>query len=288
MTDETKIQPENKTPHLFKITTLAEQGPNFPIAPLVGGKPVQDRSFSFLEWDMKMEERVSAARQKAKSVGQFVNSMFGLLLDRFCGQDFQAMTEGERTLKINQLEFSNVMYAYVWLRADELGPELKMDITCPSTSCGKLNKDFVADLNTLEIHVKDAEHQRTVDYILHKPISTKDGKIITGLKLDISKWDALERVDKDNAGNEGAMKRLMFESAVSGLLDAKGPIEGFHDVKTIIQQLKKRDIEQVIRAVVENNAGPHMALKGECVHCKGEFFKMLDWKYDYFFDSSSL
>ena len=84
------------------------------------------------------------------------------------------------------------------------------------------------------------------------------------------------------------MKRLLFESSIVGVCDKDGPIEGFYDSSTVIQKMKKIDIEMCMRDMAEINAGPVMAIQGECVHCATEWFKELDWGYDYFLDSSSL
>lgn len=275
-------------PAVSRSTKLAELGSNLPIPPrTIDGKFAADRSFSFVSWDMEIEEKLSDLQENVKSVGEFVNRMMGLLLDRFCGQDFQSKSNEEKLLLMNQLEFSNVMYMYIFLRVDELGKELRLDVTCPR--CTKLNKDYVADLETLDVEVKDPDvHQRTAIYDLVKPIPLEDGQIVTAVEFDISKWEYMERATVEIAKNAAKMKSLMFQSSLVGLKAGDQPVKGFHDPKGFIRQMKKVDIEKAMDALVKNNAGPHMQIAGKCVHCGGEWFRALDWRYDSFFDSSSL
>ena len=264
-------------------------GPKLPIV-----RRTQDRKgyeknqhFSFVDWDMETEEKISAIKKDAKNVGVFVNKMMGELLDDFCGHSFQDMDENQKTIMLSQLEFPNLMYMYIHLRVEEMGERYSVgDVTCPI--CLKVNTDFVGDLNTLEVYAKDEEHEREVEYELHKAIQIDDNAVITALKLDISKWEVLEKAETADAQNDGKMKFLMLKSAIVGACNAKGPIEGFVDLERLIRKLKKRDIEKCMKAVTDNNAGPVMGVGGTCVHCTADFVQQLDWRYDNFFDSSSL
>ncbi len=286
MTDQNKVESQEPESKIFRKTTLGELGAMFPVLPHSMGKPSEKRDFSFREWDMDMEEKLSTLKSESKNIGEFVNKMFCALLDQFCGQDFQKLTIEQRMVAINQMEFPNVMYAYIYLRVEELGHDLRLNVTCPS--CGKLNADYVADLRTLEVRRKELEHARAIDYVLTKPLILEDGKIITSLKFDVAKWEAMESATQEIAENSGKMKRLMLKSSLVGASTDKGPVEGFYDPQAVLSKLKKVDIEKVLRDVTENNAGPHMAISGKCVHCKKEFQRLLDWSYDVFFDSSSL
>lgn len=286
-TPENQPEPKAKqTP--YGTTTLQELGP---ILPVLRRNPqtkefTKDREFSFIDWDMETEERVAALKKDANSVGHFVNKMMCLLLDRFCGQDMQSMDENAKTVMMSQLEFPNLMYMYIWLRVEELGEQYNVgDITCPV--CRKVNKDFMGDLNTLEVRTKDENNEREVDYELKRPITLND-QVITNLKLDVSKWEVLEKANVEDAENDGKMKFLMLKSAINGASTAEGPIEGYVDTDQLLRKLKKVDIEKSMKAVTDNNAGPVMGVSGTCIHCKAEFMRQLDWRYDHFFDSSSL
>jgi hypothetical protein len=281
------MKTEKQKPTTSK-TTLGQLGPTFPV-PVLGadGKPLKDQSFSFLPWDLEMEEKLGDIQQKADGVGSFVANLLDSILDTFCGQDFQKMDKDRRIISINQLEFPNVMYAYIYLRTEELGFDLNLNITCPS--CKKLIEDYVADLSTLDVFIKTAEHDRKIKYDLVHPIPVVGSdKTVYAVMLDVSKWDAMSRATREIAENPGKMKRLLMKSSICGLHDDKGLISAFVDVETLIGKMKKVDIERLLAAAMKNNGGPHMAIGGKCPMCKSDFAKVLDWGYETFFDSSSL
>lgn len=284
---EKKEVKEKKLKEMYRVTTLGELGAKLPIAPRgIDGAILKDRDFSFREWDMEAEEKISQLQKDSINVGDFTNRMLCLLLDQFCGQDFQSKRPEAQTLLLNQLEFPNIMYMYVFLRVEELSQYLKMDVGCPN--CKKLIENYMVDLEDLEIHVKDTEHTRVQEYTLVKPIRLEDGKIVTGMMIDVAKWDSLESASRDIIENGGKMKAMLFKSSISGVLEAKGPIDGFISTEKLIKKIKKIDIEKISNLVIKNNGGPSMVVGGKCPHCRTEFLKPLDWRYDYFFDSSSL
>ena len=279
---------ETATEELYKVTTLDELGPSLPISPnSITLKNPKDKSFSFVEWDMDIEEKISEIQSKVKNIGSLVSQMMCLLVDQFCGQDFQSLSSDQKILTINQLEFPNVMYMYIYLRTEELGYDLKMDVTCPS--CKKLNKDFIADLRTLEIHQKGEGHKRAHVYDLVKPILLENGDMVQAVHYDVSKWDAMERATPDVADNAGKMKQLLFRSSVTQVeVKSENEKTKNYPLDVVIKKLKKLDIEKISSAITQNNAGPLMAMKGKCIHCQAEWYRVLDWSYNYFFDSSSL
>ena len=274
--------------NLYRISNLEELGPNLPIQRIgLDGKSIASRNFSFHEWTMETEEKISEIQSKSKNVGHMVSQMMGLLLDEFCGEDFQSLSADQKVLLINQTEFTNIMYMYIYLRTEEMGLDLKMDVTCPT--CKKLNKGFVADLRSLEVHVKDETHERRLKYDLIKPIIMENGDVVASVEYDISKWDTMERATAEVADNAGKMKQMLFRSSIlSAEAKTSDGKKKQYPVDLILKKLKKIDIEKLSGCVTENNAGPLMAMKGVCVHCKSEWFKVLDWSYNFFFDSSSL
>lgn len=277
---------EQELGKIYDKTTLDQLGASLPVLRYdQDKKPVADSTFSFLEWDMETEEKIAKIQKKARNVGQMVSQILCLLLDRFCGTDFQALPKDQQILLVNQLEFTNVMYMYIYLRTEELGYELKLDVTCPT--CKKLNKDFVADLRTLEIHTKNETCQREHVYQLQKPVIMSDGVVVSALGYDVARWDVMERATADVAENGAKMKQLLFMSSIRQVKTDKDDAAKIL-VESVVKKMKKIDIEKISAAIVENNAGPLMAMKGVCVHCESEWFRMLDWSYNYFFDSSSL
>ena len=268
-------------------TTLGELGNRLPI---YDGS--ENTEFTFREWDMDMEEKLSDLQEEAANVGAFVRSMMDLLLDEFKGKDYQSLGKEEKILALSQLHFPNMMYMYMALRVEELGHELHFEnVQCPH--CQKQIKDFIADLRGLDVECKDKEHEAIVDYELRKPITMPGigdapNKMVTGLRIAVSKWDSLEKVPSEKAANTGFVKKAIFNSAITGCTNNGELVDGFIDTKALIRKIKKIDIEKIGKVVVENNAGPDMKLSGNCLHCKKDFETQINWGYESFFDSSSL
>ena len=283
--EKEKVESES---NLFEKSVLKDLGMNLPIMPrLLGSEDdfYTSREFSFIDWDMELEEELAGLQSKCTNVGEFVNKLLAKLLDQFCGHDFQSLDEGKKHIMLHQLEFPNIMYMYIYLRCEELGPDLKFDLVCPY--CAKDIKNFVGDLESLEVNVKNKDHERLLEYDLKRSIQIDDKKI-TGIKLDVSKWSSLQDVPQKDAGNSGSIKKHLFYSSIVGGLDSNGPIEGFIDNKTLVKKLKKVDIERITKLITDNNAGPQMSISGECPNCTNEFHKPIDWRYESFFDSSSI
>jgi len=285
-TENVKNEPKEEVEEkeLYRKTTLKDLKNELPILPYVNKEPVKNRTFTFIEWNFDVEEKLSDLKSNAETPGLFVNSMLCLLLDSFCGEDFQSFTETEKRIKISNLEFSNVMYIYMYLRVEELGDALHMAISCPN--CKYLDKDWKGSLYDLDVHVKDECHKRVLDYELKKPISYED-KIVTNIIFDHSKWSSLERAKRELAENAGKMKKLFFVSSLIGASEAKGAISAFVPAE-LLRGMHKFDIERGMAKVTENNAGPVVALSGTCKKCGIDWLKQIDWTFDSFFDSSSL
>lgn len=268
-------------------TTLKELGANFPIYPTEpNGKQAKSRSFSFLDWDMKVEEEFADIQRKNESSGFIVSGMMNIILDSICGEDFHSQNENKKILFLNGLEYSNMMYLYLYLRYDELGPSLKLPVSCPS--CTKHIDDFVVDLGDLDIECRDEDHKPEFKYPLEKPITLDDGEIVTSMIFGYVTWDMMERASRDMIENVGKMKRLAIVSGLNHICNSKGKIEGFRDRDTIVNKLKKIDIERISEKLDEHNGGPVMAVSGKCPSCRMKFHRALDWSPSHFFDSSSL
>lgn len=275
---------EKKETH--KVIDLKSCGNNLPVIRMdAAGQFIKDRSFTFLDWDMEIEEKLADVKSNTKTLGGFVSEMMKILLDQLCGINFQDKSEGEKALILNQMEFVNVMYMYIYLRTEEMGFDLKLPINCPS--CRHEMKDFVADLQTFEIHTKDEGHKREKEFILTRPICIKD-EMITSFMLGHSKWEAMENASMESSQNEAKIRQLLYKSSIIGFHNDKGLIEGFLNQDEVIMKMKKIDIEKIANVIQEHNAGPLMAVEGKCTKCKETWYKMLDWSYDFFFGSSSL
>lgn len=278
--------------NLFRTTTLAELQNNLPIYTNVLGAVKNDLSFTFLPWNMEMEEKFSSLLDQGLSYGKFVNYMLSNIIDTFCGVDFQSLKEPERLLILNQQYFANMMYIYIYLRVEELGQDLKIsEFNCVNSKCGKPIVDWYADLGTLDVRVKEwdhvgnkAIHKLDNKFVLRSPILINN-QTITGFHLMPSKWDYMESLNTDNSAT---VKKAMIKSSIAGFYNGDDLISAPLVAEQIVTKLSKYDIEKVMNEIAENNAGPIALIGGKCPKCSSEWNKMLDWKYGSFFGSSSL
>jgi hypothetical protein len=276
----------------FEEITLRELGSKLPIFPkdLINPKtqkPVECAEFSFIEWDMSIEEKISDIRDKSKNTGKFITKMMSVLLDQFCGMDFQEMDAGTKELLLSRTYFPNLMYMYIYLRVDQIDEKVEYgNFKCPY--CNQDLKKFEANLNDLTVQVKDKEEDYITDYELCKPLIINK-KTVTNFKFDISRWEALELIPADKQSNAAVLKKHLLISSLSSICDANGPItDVFIEKKTLLEKLKKKDIQRSLEHSAKNNGGPQMFLEVDCPFCSGTIQKIIDWRYDSFFENSSL
>jgi len=241
----------------------------------------ETQEFTFKNWTMKEEKQIAKLKTSSGMMGKFVSSVFQLMLNRFCGEDFDAKDTNEKILTINQLDLPNVMYMWVYLRYEVMGEFVVMDVNCPT--CGRLNKQRTFNIESMDIHVKEKTEPRYDYYTLLKPFDF-GGETVEKLKIRVTKWDAMESAKDEVAANEGLMKELIFRNSIIGMNDAEGHI----DSASIIENLHKRDIEKLSQKISEHNGGPSLSLEDKCEFCGTDYSKFLNWSYDHFFGQSSL
>lgn len=262
--------------------TFLEQGLNLPI--FTGST---DRSFTFKEWDMDMEEKIAELYRKGKSNGIFVREMMDELLETFQGKEWSEYGKEEKLLLFNNICFTNMLYLYKALRIDEVDHELTFDkVACPHIGCNHVHENFVVDLRTLDVIVKNTEESLKKHYELKKPFMLGE-QLITGINYTVATWGAMESLGMDGMGNMAKVKKAFFNSAIQGATSEGKNIEGFVDKKSLIKKIRKTDQTKLSDEIAENNGGAGMAIGGKCENCKREFVQLVDWKYDVFFDSSS-
>jgi len=275
-----------KLKNLFTKKTILKDLDNIlPIAMNgTDGLPLKDLSFSFMDWDMEVEEEIGEERQKSKNNGQWVTKLLCRLLDRFCGVNFQDLTDDQKLMRLHNMPSSNVYYMFVYLRYDQIGPKIRTDFKCASPGCGKQINNYECSLEDMDIHVKDHECSNHVLYELHKPI-LYDGKTISKVKYDYTKWYMYEKTEREDLENPGRFKRINIESAAAGFHNGTGVIEQMLDPRQVIKKMKKKDIEQSLNKILENNGGCRMMIKVTCPYCTDDFYQVVNTEYDHFFGS---
>jgi len=247
--------------------------------------PVEDKEnqeFTFKSWTMKEEKKIAKMKSSRTTMGEFVSNVFGLMLDTLCGENFQDKKEEEKIHILNQFDLPNIIYMWIYLRYDVLGPEIVMDVGCPN--CGKLNEKRIFTLDTMDVTVKKDDVKRVSDYKLHKIIKFNE-EIVESLRIRITRWDSMESAKNEVAANEGLMKELIFNSSIIGINDSEGAIP---ELNKVIENLTKRDIEGLSAFISKHNGGPTLTLEDDCTSCSNKYFKFLNWSYEDFFGQSSL
>ena len=264
----------------MQITTLHDLGPTVPI-------PYKDScpEFSFKPWRMAEEKAVGQLKKKNKHLGKFVREVFDLMLDKFNGNTWADVPANDRKLYLNQMPMGSIFYMYMYLRYDALGDEIKIQrIKCPS--CGTEIKEFVGDLNSLEVKTQTIEDPKTVDYELKRPFTLGEVEI-KAIRLSYTPWDCMEKINTEMAGNAALLRESMLLSSFHGVVAEPGGYLETLDRAKILSMLTKRDIEGVYNALDAHNGGPVLGLSMSCTACDFEWDAPLDWSWDYFFSNSS-
>lgn len=264
----------------MKKQTLKELGAILPVP----HKGLAAKDFSFKPWRLEQEKLVGQLKSKHKQTGIFIRELFSVMLEKLGGQDWSTMDKSKRLLVLNQMPLGDMFYLYVWLRTEAMGFGLAMgDIKC--AACGHKHKDFSADLESLEVRVKEEGDADTLEVKLRKPFKMGDVEVTT-LVLGHSPWDIMEKMEISDAGNDGLVKEAMLMRSIVGSKTNQG--EAKLDTHTLIQNIAKVDLEELTDAMDEHNGGPVLGLKFDCEKCGEEVARPLEWAYDYFFGNSSL
>ena len=264
----------------MKTTTLGELGNRLPMVMPDGLRP----TFSFKPWRFKEEMKIGQLKKQHKHFGRFVREVFNFMLATFNDKDWDTYSGSERKILLNQLPLGSVMYMYFYLRYDALGEEMKMTgMVCPQ--CSTSINSFVADLNELDVKTQEREDSSEVVYQLKRPFQMGDLKL-SGIKFKYTPWDAMEKLNLQNASNEAAIKKSMLqESVVGALSDEAGDVQ--LDKIKILENLTKKDIEGAYEFLDSHNGGPVMGLEMACPSCTHEFDAPIQWDYTYFFSNIS-
>lgn len=258
-------------------TTLGVLKNHLPIG--ISDRPKRD--FTFRNWTLEQEKKISEFRKANRSHGAFVNKVLCYMLESLAGEDFNTADDGRKQLMLNQMSLMDVLYMYIYLRYDQLDSGIRLHVTCPA--CGKVNKDFVADMNGLDVKTIDGKDAPLQELVLKKPFELEKTKVEI-IKVRRTPWDAMEKATDEVTTNNGKMMELIFDHSIVGINNE----EGFTDIQALLKNLHKKDFERLSALMVKHNAGPSLIVHDNCKFCGSEFYQQLDWSYDSFFGASSL
>jgi hypothetical protein len=272
---------EKKAPPRRIKTTMGELGPSLPVGYLVGGALVKDLKDRV--WRTKDERELAKMRKKNQSMASYLTMVVGQMFSKFGPHSFAIdQKPAEKQVAIGQAYMGDVFYAYMYLRSQVIGNELKMDITCPTPDCGSFK--FIGDLSSTVVHRVDEPEALIWWHELEHPIELR-GKEIKKFRLTTPLWHSLVSSSKDDNFNEALARIMLVQSSISGLNDEPGLI-ALADSE--MDELGKRDLETIARKANDEFIGPKMGVEGKCPKCEREFNAPIDWSYDNFFTTSSL
>jgi len=263
------------------ITTLGELGPQLPVGFNVGGTLVKD--LKTRPWKTKDERELSKLKKPKMSMATYIAIVLGQMCSKFGPHEFNQDTKmGERQLAVAQAYMGDVFYAYMYLRTQVIGSELKMTITCPTDGCG--NFGFVGDLNSTEVSRIDSLEQLDWFQDLRDPIELRK-QTITKFRLRAPRWNTLVSHSKDDTMTMSMGKIMAAQGSIVGLNEDPSEI-ALTDSE--FDELSKYDLERIAGRVNDEFVGPKMVVEGNCPKCEREFAAPIDWSYDRFFTTSSL
>jgi hypothetical protein len=205
------------------------------------------------------------------------------MFERVGHHDFSAMSMAEREVVISQMFFGDGLYAYVWLRTQCVGEEIKLDLTCPNCS---FEFKYGADLGTIEVRTAEDLEAVSWEYELKHPFEIR-GKETSGFKLAPSRWSTIHQATKTaletGVINPNGTKMDVMQSCIA---EANG-IGPMVLTSTELDNMAKVDIEGLASQIDEHEIGPNMLVDEKCPRCRRRVRVSLDWDYASFFESSS-
>ena len=277
MEEEKAADVVGKSSRIKKIA-LAELGARLPI----GVGPTLEKDFGVRVWKTKDERELGQKKKSAKRFGEFVTVVLGHMLSSLGGVAFgPELDANQRALMFSNMYVADVLYAWLYLRREAIGPTLDLRVTCPR--CPDTKFQFAGDLNSVEIGTVDSLDDLTWTYVLKHPIEVRK-KRVESFQVRTPTWGHI----KDFIGdpNTSLAKLLAVRSAIIGVNGESAPVRL---TENELDELSKVDFEGIFAGFSSPTEflGPNMAIEVECPSCMHPLFQPIDWTYDGFFSISS-
>lgn len=277
-----------KEPEKTKRTVLLKDlGANMPL-----GISITDgfaRDIAVKPWRMKEERELGGLRDanRDSNMAQYVGMVLATLCSKLGHHNFDGMKFAERRVVIGQMYMGDVFYAYIWLRVQTMGNELKLKLTCPQC---ELKFDYTADLESVEVITADDLDALKWDYKLKHPFKLR-GKDVANLTLGPARWNGMEMMSQGTTGrNMGEAKAGIIQGSICAIpdwLDDQKKPQSIMLGPDELDEMSKFDLERLTTLIDDNALGPNMAVEDKCTKCGRNFMLPIDWSYDSFFGDSS-
>lgn len=264
----------------MKTTTLGELGWNMPIG-VLDAKGHLQKSFKLKPFRMKEEKKLGELREKGgMHLGRYVSQVLAVMVEEVGGEKLEPLSMPQRILKFGGMFMADVLYIYVALRLDALGEDMKIRIPCPKC---RETFDFIADLRTLDVGTieepAEAVHEVTLKHGF--PYQGATRKQVT---LNPVQWQVFE---SKSTRDIGALQAAVIQNSIVGV-DGVEPAKFSPIPESSLDEITKRDIETISKALDDRTPGPQMIVTAECTRCASKWTAPIDWGYDNFFHHSSL
>jgi hypothetical protein len=271
---------ETKKSERIVVKTLGELGPNLPVGVNVGPN-ARAHNFKLRPFVFKREREISEAKEALKNAtfGEFVTVIMSIMVHSIGAKSFDNMKEGERQLYLSMMNMADVMYMYVWLRYDAMGPDEPVKV---APSCPRCDTTLESDAILSSMEVKIIPDSITD---LSYPMILRDGVEVRGSVLRVFKnmpmrWGTA--ANPEYGSTSGAVREglIIRESIVKAEGDASEP---FVLTEDDLDNVSKFDLETCKRVIEKESPGPKMSLDMSCHKCKLKFKQPINWEYNSFF-----
>lgn len=275
--EQNNSQNESNRSELTTLTTLEELGANLPL-----GKKNKDgkyqRDIVLRRWNYKMNRELSKKKGPHDIMFKYAAIVLATMCKKLGPFDFENTQDDLRTANVYSLFMGDVLYAYCYLRSQAMGNDMNIPIVCPNCS---RKFEWELDLRTLPVYVADSEESLCWEKELREPVEMR-GKEVKKIGFGPALWSGISSTDPND---ESSQETAIITASIRNF--DGNPVQA---VEKDLDELGKRDIEEILRDIAINSIGPDMSFDVKCPNdsCRLEWRMMINWTYDSFFGVSSL
>ncbi len=269
-----------------KETTLKEWGHRLPCGTVdtTTGQLVKD--IIFRPWNLRRERQLGKLKTSsaADSVMTFASAVLTVMctklghirpgFDEAGGLKMKPQEFAELRLQTSNLVLEDVLYTWLLLRREAIGPDLEVDGNCPHC---RQEVHVYADLDTTTVKYVDSMEETFWTYTLRDPLQIR-GKEISELRFGPARWSVLEHTKASGIDTGGQKSDLILGSIEE--VDQLGKVAL---LETELDEMSKRDVEKIVAEMDARAIGPDMRVEFTCRQCFRVAKIQIPWDYDTFF-----